>query len=174
MSDGSLDRIPRQPSITVRPILATDITHIIDIQRDVYEVRYHESPDSFTAKVNTAASSCFGAWYEGAMAGYLVAMPVSADGAIELDSTDAPAVPLAEADAIYIHDVAVLPKYQGLGVADVMLVHLYETAIRHRIEHFRLVSVQNSREFWESRGFRVEDRAVPKGYGPEAVLMSRR
>ena len=174
MPYSSLPRIPRRASTIVRPILDTDIDHILSVQTEAYESRYHESAHSFRAKVAVGPESCFSAWNKGDMAGYLVAMPMPADAAIELDSDVLPATSLATAESLYIHDLAVRPQYRRQRVANVLLVHLYELALRHRIEHFRLVAVQGSAPFWESLGFVATGDPVPKGYGGEAVLMSRR
>lgn len=174
MPHSSLPRIPRHASTIVRPILDTDIDHVLSVQTEAYESRYHESAQSFRAKVAAGPSACFGAWNKSEMAGYLVALPLPADAALELDSATLPATSIATADSLYIHDLAVRPQYRSQHVANVLLVHLYELALRHRIEHFRLVAVQGSAPFWESLGFLATGDPVPKGYGDEAVLMSRR
>ena len=174
MSDGVVGRIPRTPSTVVRPILDTDIDHLLQVQHHAYEQRYWESAESFRAKVIAGAGSCCGAWNDGTMLGYLIALPLADNTAPSLNSVELPAVAPDTATTMFIHDLAVLPDHRGAGLADVLLVHLYESALRRNIEQFRLISVQESQPFWQSRGFVVEPDPVPPGYGPEAVLMSRR
>lgn len=174
MSEGSLGRIPRQPSMTIRPILDSDIDHILGVQQLAYEPHYWESAQSFRAKVAASSGSCCGAWFDGHMAGYLIAVPLPADFTPDLNSDAIESCPPDKADAMFIHDIAVHPQHRAAGLADVLLVHLYETASRFHIESYRLVSVQGSQHFWAQRGFQVEKDPPPKGYGPEAVLMSRR
>lgn len=174
MSDGVVGRIPRTPSTVVRPILDSDIDHLLQVQKSAYEQRYWESAESFRAKVVAGAGSCCGAWNDGAMSGYLIALPLAGGVAPSLNSAEVPAGDPDSATTMFIHDLAVQPEYRGAGLADVLLVHLYEAALRRNIERFRLVSVQRSQPFWQSRGFVVEPGPVPPGYGPEAVLMSRR
>lgn len=174
MSDGSFARIPRQPSLTIRPVLDTDIDHILRVQQLAYEPYYWESATSFRTKVVAGPDACCGAWFDGAMVGYLIAVPLPANQIPDLNSESLVPCPADEAEVMFIHDISVDPDHRARGVADVLLVHLYESALRHQIEHFRLISVQGSQPFWEARGFTAEEGPAPPGYGPEAVLMSRR
>jgi predicted N-acetyltransferase YhbS len=71
----------------------------------------------------------------------------------------------AQADCLYIHDVAILPEYRGLRQAD----HLVELCA------MALVSVYGTDAFWARFGFRPA--STPdivkklKSYGPTARYM---
>lgn len=174
MTDASLPRIPRTPATIVRPLTVVDLSHVDSIQRDAYRSTYHESMDSFAAKIAASAATCFGAWYEGDMIGYLVAVGLASLEPVALDAPTMSTPPIDQASAIYIHDLAVRPTMRGHGVGDVLLVHLYEAASRWGITDYMLVSVQDSTSFWADRGFTIEPGPPPAGYGPEAVVMLRR
>lgn len=174
MTDASLPRIPRTPATIVRPLTVADLSHVDSIQREAYRSTYHESMDSFAAKIAASAATCFGAWYEGDMIGYLVAFGVANDEPVALDATSTRIAPIETAETIHIHDLAVRPTERGKGIGDVLLVHLYEVASGHGVDRYRLVSVQGSSGFWADRGFTIEPGPPPEGYGSEAVVMMRR
>jgi N-acetylglutamate synthase-like GNAT family acetyltransferase len=106
--------------------------------------------------------------------GYLVAVPLDRDEPLSLNSTHIQPTPMAEAQVLYIHDLAIHPERRKTGLGDVLLVHLYESAIRYGIEAYSLVAVQNSSGYWAQRGFTPQEGPPAIGYGPEAVRMSRR
>lgn len=177
-SDESPDQsnvvpMPGDPTV-VRPLGAHDVESVLAIQAVAYEPRYHESAEAFTAKIAAGRECCFGLFKGSKMAAYLVAVPLADDSTLSLDSSQVPGVTLMMAMVMFIHDLAVHPDHRGRGLGDVLLVHLHETAMRHGVSAYRLVAVQNSVHFWQQRGFVVEPVPPPAGYGPEAVVMSRR
>jgi len=169
-----LGRIPRTPSLVIRPLIATDIDHILTVQQLAYTQNYLESYDSFAAKIAAGPQTCFGAWFDGHMVGYLVAVPRRAHEVIDFNSATIEPTPMAEAQTVYIHDLAVHPERRKSGLGDVLLVHLYESTHRYGIETYSLVAVQDSTQFWAQRGFTAQEGLPAIGYGPEAVPMSRR
>ncbi|CAB4641029.1 unannotated protein [freshwater metagenome] len=169
-----LRRIPRTPTLVIRPLIATDVDHILELQELAYAGYYLESADSFTVKIAAGPETCFGAWFEGQLVGYLVAVPLSGDEPLHLNSTDLQSTPMGKAQVLYIHDLAVHPERRKTGLGDVLLVHLYDSANRYGIETYSLVAVQNSTGYWAQRGFEPQGGPPAIGYGPEAVRMSRR
>jgi GNAT superfamily N-acetyltransferase len=169
-----LGRIPRTPSLVIRPLIADDVAHILELQQLAYAGYYLESAESFTVKIAAGAETCFGAWFDGQLVGYLVAVPLLSDEPLDLNSTQLEPTPMSEAQILYIHDLAVRPERRKTGLGDVLLVHLYDSASRYGIEAYSLVAVQNSSGYWAQRGFEIQEGLPAIGYGPEAVRMSRR
>lgn len=167
-------RIPRTPSLVIRPLIAADVVHILELQQLAYDGYYLESAESFAVKIAAGPETCFGAWFDGRLAGYLVAFPLGADEPVNLNSSQLEPTPMSEAQVLYIHDLAVHPERRKTGLGDVLLVHLYDTASRYGIKAYSLVAVQNSTGYWADRGFQPQEDLPAIGYGPEAVRMSRR
>ena len=169
-----LSRIPRTPSMVIRPLIAADVIHILELQQLAYAGYFLESAESFEVKIAAGPETCFGAWFDGRLVGYLVAIPLACDEPLSLNSTHIQPTPMDEAQVLYIHDLAIHPERRKTGLGSVLLVHLYESATRYGIEAYSLVAVQNSSGYWAQRGFTPQEGPPAIGYGPEAVRMSRR
>ena len=63
----------------------------------------------------------------------------------------------AQPDCLYLHDLAVSPRAKGLGLGPWLVVHALESARARKLGSSALVSVQQSRVFWERLGYRVHD-----------------
>ena len=160
--------------IKVQPLHQRNIDDVLRLQKAAYGEMYLEDADSFIAKINASPCTSCAAWSGEEMVAYLVALPLSTNEGLDLNTSEIPAVPLNEAKVMYIHDVAVHPKARGGGVAHLLLKHLEEVVAGTAISEWHLVSVQGSQDFWAKQGFVVSPDPVPNGYGPEAVLMLRR
>lgn len=144
------------------------------LQQLVYAAMFLETFDSFAVKIAAGPETSFGAWFDGRLVGYLVAVPLARDEPLSLNSTQIQPTPMDEAQVLYIHDLAVHPDRHKTGLGSVLLVHLYEAATRYGIEAYSLVAVQNSSGYWAQRGFTPQEGSPAIGYGPDAVRMSRR
>lgn len=109
----------------------------------------------------------------GGLAAYCIAYPVRRFAPPPLD-TMLGRLP-EDADALYIHDVAVAPEWRGRGLAEPAIARLL--ALAEPFGTAVLVSVYGTPPFWARHGFRpVEDAALaPKlaSYGEDAVFMLR-
>jgi ribosomal protein S18 acetylase RimI-like enzyme len=82
-------------------------------------------------------------------------------------------------DCYFIHDVAVHPAQRGMGVAQLLVAAAFAHAAARGFPGIALVAVQNSRGFWERRGFRLVSEAMPavgavrRSYGSQAHYMIR-
>lgn len=160
--------------VEIRTLDTADVPHVLRLQETAYAANFLEGADSFAAKISASDETSFGAWHNGEMVGYLIAFPIEGHAGVALNSSTVSSVPLHEAQAMYIHDLAVRPEWRGRAVADQLLAALTAASAAHAISVCHLVSVQGSRGFWEKRGFVVSADPPPNGYGPEAVLMLRR
>lgn len=154
----------------ISPLSVADVEGITRVQMSAYEPRYHESADSFTAKVHAGAGTCFGV-FDPDLVAYLVALPCHPGFVMPLDAAPVGHVPLAEATCLYVHDLAVAASHRGRRLGDVLWNELVACARGRGIGTVELVSVQNSVAWWQARGFAVSGDAAG-GYGPEAVRMA--
>ena len=160
--------------VEIRTLDTADVPHVLRLQETAYAANFLEDADSFVAKISASDETSFGAWHNCEMVGYLIAFPIVGHAGVALNSSAVSSVPLDQAQAVYIHDLAVRPEWRGRAVADQLLSALTTLSAAHAISDWHLVSVQGSRGFWEKWGFVVSADPPPNGYGPEAVLMLRR
>ena len=140
-------------SITIRPLLPEDLAEVTRIQEECYRDDLIEAADSFAAKISAKPSFCFIAEHEGEAQGYVIALPWISGKTLELDSSDY-AVP-ANADCVYIHDVAVCPPARSFGAAGLLLDAVLNAAERAGFKKTCLVAVQGAASYWERHGFEV-------------------
>lgn len=82
-----------------------------------------------------------------------------------------------DADQYYIHDIAILPKVRGRGLAQECIIKLF--AIAKRYPTTSVISVYGTGSFWGRFGFVLEeiDDVLEKkllGYGDDARYLERR
>ncbi|WP_279481982.1 GNAT family N-acetyltransferase [Aureimonas sp. SK2] len=110
---------------------------------------------------------------DGSLAAYAIAYPVRRFAPPPLD-TVLGRLP-ADADALYIHDVAVASEWRGRKLAEPAVERLL--ALAEPLGATVLVSVYGTPPFWMRFGFRpVDDPALRDklaSYGEEAVFMLR-
>ncbi|KGF81792.1 hypothetical protein IA69_11090 [Massilia sp. JS1662] len=77
-------------------------------------------------------------------------------------------------DTLYLHDLAVAPRAAGQGVARRLVEAMLVRA--GGLRHSALVSVQDTRRFWESLGYlpAAGDPAALATYPDDALYMARR
>jgi ribosomal protein S18 acetylase RimI-like enzyme len=154
----------------VRSLSVDDVEGITRVQLSAYEPRYHESAESFRAKVDAGDGACFGV-FDPELVAYVVALPCHPGVVMPLDAVPTWHMPLAEASCLYVHDLAVAVSHRGRRLGDVLWHQLVGVARERGIGSVELVSVQNSVVWWEARGFAVTGEAEG-GYGAEAVRMA--
>jgi N-acetylglutamate synthase-like GNAT family acetyltransferase len=112
---------------------------------------------------------------DGAVRGYLVAYPWRS-GTIPALNVVVPALP-ADADTLYLHDLALHPDVRGQGHSRTIVERLVARARRDGWTSVSLVAVNDAARFWEGHGFTVRDtpalRAKLVSYGADARAMSR-
>ena len=86
----------------------------------------------------------------------------------------------AQADSLYLHDLAVHPDAAGLGLGPRLVRHAWAHAAQAGWRHSTLVSVQSSVGFWERQGYAAtqpdgaEQQARLATYPGRSVYMIRR
>ena len=137
---------------------------------------HFESRECFENRLALNPEGCFVLADEGgAPKGYMVAYPWRSGSAPALN-TLVEAIP-ADADVMYLHDLALHPDARGGGWTTPIIEALARTAKAAGWPALALVAVNDAAPFWEGRGFRVvetpELAAKLAGYGPDARYMTR-
>ena len=102
---------PDADALTLAPLRAGDMPAVMRIQAQCYSAIVPESLQSMSAKQQAAPGTCHAAWRQGALVGYLLALPVRA---LALPALDSPACTIdPAADALYLHDLALAPAARG-------------------------------------------------------------
>ena len=148
---------------------------VLRIQDYCYTEIEPESFESLEAKILASPNTCLIAKSSEGAVGYLIAVPILYP---YLPALNSPTFDLsADADTLYIHDLAVDGAGRGKGVAQALVRASIDAAKRSGLSRACLVAIQNSQSFWEQ--FRFETIAepavelIPKiaSYGADAKLM---
>ena len=160
--------------LEIRPLQADDLAAVLAIQLRCHDSTRIESAQSFDAKRRASPTSCFMARLEGQSVGYLVAIPVKAGQPPPLNASTCP-VP-RDADALYLHDLAVHPDARGAGVAVALVRAFFDVLGRQGFSQACLTAVNGSTAFWQRQGFRDAELDAAAGgmgsYGDGARYMS--
>ncbi|WP_332878645.1 GNAT family N-acetyltransferase [Massilia sp. S19_KUP03_FR1] len=136
---------------------------------------FPEERDIFADKLSLHAGGALVLESGAAVAGYCFAHPWHGTQPAPLN-TLLGAIP-ASADALYLHDLALLPETQGAGAGTAAIAILLAKAASLRLERLCLVAVNGSMPFWSRHGFVVTDSAALRtklaSYGAEARFMVR-
>lgn len=175
-------RAPEQPlpdlkagGLSWRSMTPADIDGVVAVARLSFPDHF-EARECFAERQALAPEGCFVlSGDDGAVRGYLMAYPWRRDAAPPLDSLIG-AIP-ADAEVIYLHDLAVHPDTRGGGHTRTIVERLAEQARAAGWPAIALVAVNEATAFWERNGFMVQ---TPPGmaeklasYGDDARYMVR-
>lgn len=164
----------RHPLTTLRPIRDTDLDAVLRVQAACYPPLMQEAAGVVRSRIRSAFDTSFVAEIEGQVGAYVFAYR-STRGAVT--PLDAPFDVAGDGDTLYIHDLSVAPAAAGQGLARRLVERLRALAREQGLAQCALVSVQDSRAFWERLGFRVSacngetDRLALASYPPVALYM---
>lgn len=166
----------------VRPMLASDVDAILLAQTLAYPRFLLESAEFFLNRLALAPQYCWVAQAGEGLAGkelfgYLVSYPWDAGlpPALDVPLTALP----AGADHWFLHDCAVVPEAQGLGVGQALVRAAAGRAMHNGLTHASLVSLASAAGYWLRHGYAplaADSAGLAEklaGYGPNASYMSR-
>lgn len=138
-----------------RPMQYADLptVHVIG---NIVHLQHYERPQIFDERLRLFPSGCFTLYDQDLyddLVGYAVAYPICLFDPPPLDSLLG-SLPLA-ADCLYIHDVALLPAWRKKGQGSTVVKLLKELARSKGTPWMSLVSIHDSRPFWEKQGFQT-------------------
>ena len=136
-----------------------------------------ESNSVFTERVKLFPEGCLVLVEGEEVCGYAISHPIRHHQPPALDTLLGEIAP--DADQYYIHDLAILPRFRGRGLAAECIDKLLAVAKVKRFPTTCLVSVYGTSPFWRRFGFVPEpvDGVLSeklRGYGEDAVYLSRK
>lgn len=137
-------------SFTVRSMAVYDLAAIEIIQAEAYAGYFLESADVIAQRFNVSPTTAWVAEHEDQVCAYLVGY-WSKIG--KINPLNAPFSSVENADCLYLHDLALLKSAQGFGLAKKLIQVAIEHALGYSAQAIALLSVQNSKEFWQGFGF---------------------
>lgn len=143
---------------------------ILKLQSEAYLAVEPESLEVLKDKWNRTPDCCFTYRDCEKLQGYLLAHAWNREQPPKLFHT----LPKeTEGDILFLHDLAVTSTSIGQGIGSKLIKHLVEVSTGLGFKEIRLVSVQNSKLFWQKQGFKPLLEKVCNSYGSDAQLMRR-
>lgn len=167
--------MPNLNTLKWRPMTEGDLDAVADIALVSFPDHFEGRP-MFANRLSLAAQGCFVlAEGDGEPMGYAVSYPWRIDSAPPVN-TLIEAIP-ADADVIYLHDLALSPDVRGGGATRAIVEQLADQARSRGWPAIALVAVNDAVGFWEKQGFAVRENpavcAKLVSYGPDARYMMR-
>lgn len=151
-----------------------DLDAVVDIAGVVHP-QFPEARDVFANKLALHADGALLLESRTGPLGYCFAHPWHATQPPPLN-TMLGMVP-STADALYLHDLALLPQAQGTGAGAVAITILLANPVLLHLDRFSLVAVNGSIPYWTRHGFVITESAELRtklsSYGDDARLMVR-
>lgn len=141
-----------------RPMTRQDMPRVMQIAAQVH-AGYFEQEQVFADRLAVFPSGCWLAVADDVMqeaCGYAIAHPARI-GAPPPLNTRLPSLD-RQADALHLHDVALLPAARGTGLGQALLVRLVQVMQAQGLAHASLVAVHDSGPYWRARGFAEHPR----------------
>lgn len=143
----------------IRPVQEADWPAIDRIQRECFPPSAIESREVLRSISIHSPQSCLIAQGDAPL-GYVLAHPWIPDDLPPIKA-ELPGIEPG-ASSLFFHDLAVTPAARGTGLALRMVEELLDWARASGLQYGSLVSVQNSRRFWERFGFHERPELTEK------------
>jgi ribosomal protein S18 acetylase RimI-like enzyme len=162
-------------NLDIRTANIDDVAHIAQIQSACYAADFIEDQQAFAAKIMASPQTSWLVTLQQQAVGYLVSLPVRFDTMPTLNAPSFQVV--ADADALYLHDLAIHPEHRASGAGKQLIQHFKQYAARVGFQHLILIAVQDSATYWQRYGFQpvqqLPDFLAQKvsSFGDDAVLM---
>jgi ribosomal protein S18 acetylase RimI-like enzyme len=166
---------PSLPTLTWRAMTEADLDGVVEVAK----VSFPDHPEDrvcFANRLELNPGGCYVLSDDaGGVSGYLVAYPWKRYSAPALNAL-IEAIP-ADAETIYLHDLALHPSTRGGGHTRLVVETLADAAKAQGFKMISLVAVNNASGFWGRNGFEIQN---PPGmaeklasYGDDARYMER-
>lgn len=161
----------------VRCILEQDLDAVLHVQAQCYEAGYHEPRTAFANKLAYSPGTAWLVEHEGTVQAYLFTLPVDERHFPVLHGSDW--APPPQPRWLYLHDLAVSPACQGMGLAGHLMQQALRCAHTLQLEGLALVAVQGAEAYWTRQGFQACTPRHPvmqqrlASFGPDALFMMR-
>lgn len=137
-------------SFIIRSMTLTDLVAIEHIQAEAYAGYFLESAEVIAQRFHLSPTTAWVAESEGLVCAYLVGYWSKVG---KINPLNAPFIAVEDANCLYLHDLALLKAAQGFGMGKHLIQAAIECAFRSSAQAIALLSVQNSKEYWQRFGF---------------------
>jgi predicted N-acetyltransferase YhbS len=127
-----------------------DISAVLSIQAEAYISETLETEAIIRERFTSCPDTAWVAEGEGGVCAYLVGYRSTMGKITPLGGDFAP---LSQSDSLYLHDLAVSRRANGLGLGPALVEAALQQAHREGLNYSALVSVQGSKGFWERLGY---------------------
>ncbi|GKX52404.1 GNAT family N-acetyltransferase [Budvicia aquatica] len=139
----------------IRPMTSVDLSNVLHIQASVYHADLLEGIEFFQNRLLLSAANCWVAEGEASLLGYLISYPWLRTFPPELDVMLENIPPYA--DSWFVHDCAISPAAQGLGVGKQLFTSAQKHALQQGFTHTSLVSLAQANSYWLRHGYTAVD-----------------
>lgn len=160
----------------IRLMQSADLRAVVRLQDHCYADQFYESAEVVAKRLMLYPQSCWVAYYQDKIWGYLFSYPSKLS---HINPLGAEFGQYEQATCLYLHDMAVSPDARGQGVATALLENALSYAKTLGLSHLALVAVQNSATFWQQLGFEMQaELPMPAlqalaTYGDQAVYLAK-
>jgi ribosomal protein S18 acetylase RimI-like enzyme len=133
-----------------RAMRPTDLRDVMRIQAEAYVDQMIESESVMAERLDAAPETCWIAESSNGACGYLMGY-FSLAG--EITPWGMGFSPKPHADLLYLHDLAISKRAAGNGLGPRLVNHAISEAKERNLRGAALVSVQDSKGFWQRLGF---------------------
>lgn len=159
-----------------RAMQSRDLDAVIRIQAEAYIDEILETDEVIHARFAQTPDTSWVVERAGEVCGYLVGYQ-SALG--EVSPWGSEFTHKSESTALYLHDLAISKSAAGCGLGPLLVNYVLMEARQRALRAAALVSVQNSKSFWQKLGFNesaqldeIQQRNLASYSGP-AIYMTR-
>jgi len=138
----------------LRAMRARDIPAVMAIQDESYAAEVLEDEALIRARLAACPQLAWVAEDDQGACAYLLAYHSRVGTVTPLDGEFQPH---AEADCLYLHDLAVARRASGRGIGPALVRKNLEQARTQQLRYSALVSVQESEAFWSRLGYAAHD-----------------
>lgn len=146
------------------------IDEVYTLQKNSYEEYLHEEKEVMKNYIEISRGNSFVCIKDNVIIAYVIVYACSKANIPNLNSKQT----LCESDDYFLHDMAINKEYQGFGISKLLMEHIVKHLQLNNAQTLSLVSVQNTKTFWENHGFlEVSNIPVPKYYGKNAFYLRK-
>lgn len=159
-----------------RAMQLCDLDAVVRIQAEAYVDEILETDEVIRARFAQTPDTSWVVERAGEVCGYLVGYQ-SALGEVSPWGSEFAHKP--ESTALYLHDLAISKSAAGCGLGSMLVDHALIEARQRELRAAALVSVQNSKSFWQKLGFHECDQLDDiqqynlASYSGPAIYMTR-
>lgn len=142
----------------IRQITPKDWPAIMIIQANCYHDINPEPLEVMQSKWHASPKNSLVLEYNNQIVAYILCHPWPKGDAPKLNSI---LTATHDTQSLYIHDMAVSPSAQGLGVAKQLVNHTIHASAEQGFYGIGLVAIQGASEFWQRYGFKPFNDVSP-------------